>query len=455
MSRKLISKLQRGNSLPIMSRPIERGISSNEPINLIKPLPIPLTYQQKEKMDRDERIRNASSIVQAGNVVNETGTRLLQGVQTFGGSIVGDAISAFSPKLANTLQTYTGGLVSTTPQEALDRNRSGWTGRAISTGEALTSQAVGAMMGPAINKGLRLAEPIVKKAGTNLVNTTKSIINPRNIDNLDLTKFQNIIERKPTLKGVNKLRYSNLQNKLNKSEALNSNLATEESFDTREKLYEFRNKLLNKEASKLGVNLNKPIGEGGFGKVYNWKKNPNYVIKIGSLAPGEEHYKELIDASKLYKGNDRVVLPLKVQPFDKNKFVSVMPKAEGISLRNNVNIDWSPSGEPIHTIGRFDGEWIPEGIFPKIPRSEIAKAALTIRNLNKNKIGFDYWGDNTLYNPNTKKLTLLDLNILKDEPWSPNEPGGNPASLLKNKYEDLIEPKVKLKRYGGRLLPRR
>lgn len=89
----------------------------------------------------------------------DTGTRLLNGVRTFGGSLVGDAIAGVSPSLASTLQTYTGGLISTTPQSMLEANREGWTNRALNVGEALSSQAVGAMIGPAINK----VAPVIKQ----------------------------------------------------------------------------------------------------------------------------------------------------------------------------------------------------------------------------------------------------------------------------------------------------
>lgn len=89
----------------------------------------------------------------------DTGTRLLNGVRTFGGSLIGDAIAGVSPSLASTLQTYTGGLISTTPQSMLEANREGWTNRAFSVGEAVSSQAVGAMIGPAINK----VAPLIKK----------------------------------------------------------------------------------------------------------------------------------------------------------------------------------------------------------------------------------------------------------------------------------------------------
>lgn len=49
-----------------------------------------------------------------------------------------------------------------------------------------------------------------------------------------------------------------------------------------------------------------------------------------------------------------------------------------------------------------------------IPRSSVAEAALKIRALNKSGIGFDYIGDNMLFDPATKKISLIDLNVLPD-----------------------------------------
>ena len=78
-----------------------------------------------------------------GTALQDTGTRLLHGVQTLGSSIVGDAIKGFSPSAANWLERNTFGVISQTPQEKLNRNRQGnWNSRITDAANSV-STAVG------------------------------------------------------------------------------------------------------------------------------------------------------------------------------------------------------------------------------------------------------------------------------------------------------------------------
>lgn len=60
-----------------------------------------------------------------GTALQDAGTQLLHGVQTFGSSVVGDVVKGFSPKAADWLDKNTFGIITTTPEEKLQRNRSG------------------------------------------------------------------------------------------------------------------------------------------------------------------------------------------------------------------------------------------------------------------------------------------------------------------------------------------
>ena len=60
-----------------------------------------------------------------GREFQDFGSRMLHGLQTFGGSYVGDAIQGVSPKAADYVSQYTAGLISPTPESYLEKNRSG------------------------------------------------------------------------------------------------------------------------------------------------------------------------------------------------------------------------------------------------------------------------------------------------------------------------------------------
>jgi hypothetical protein len=60
-----------------------------------------------------------------GTALTDVATKLLHGIQTLGGSVVGDVVKGFSPKAADWLDKNTFGIITTTPEEKLQRNRSG------------------------------------------------------------------------------------------------------------------------------------------------------------------------------------------------------------------------------------------------------------------------------------------------------------------------------------------
>ena len=60
-----------------------------------------------------------------GTALKDTGTQLLHGVQTLGSSVVGDVVKGFSPNAANWLDKNTFGVITSTPEEMLQRNRQG------------------------------------------------------------------------------------------------------------------------------------------------------------------------------------------------------------------------------------------------------------------------------------------------------------------------------------------
>lgn len=87
-----------------------------------------------------------------GREIQDFGSRMLHGLQTFGGSYIGDAIQGVSPKAANVVSKYTAGMISPTPQSYLDKNRKNWLNRASSTADATSAVLAGEMVGAGMNK---------------------------------------------------------------------------------------------------------------------------------------------------------------------------------------------------------------------------------------------------------------------------------------------------------------
>lgn len=55
--------------------------------------------------------------------MNDFGSELLNGVGTYGGSIIGDAVNDFSPNTAQHISNITNGAISPTSQEYKDSNK--------------------------------------------------------------------------------------------------------------------------------------------------------------------------------------------------------------------------------------------------------------------------------------------------------------------------------------------
>ena len=98
-----------------------------------------------------------------GQEFTDFGSRMLRGLQTFGGSYIGDAIQGVSPKAANIVNKYTAGMIAPTPQEYLQKNRSGWNNKASSAMDAASMILAGEMIGPLAGKAIKKVSPSVPK----------------------------------------------------------------------------------------------------------------------------------------------------------------------------------------------------------------------------------------------------------------------------------------------------
>lgn len=114
-----------------------------------------------------------------GTVLQDAGTKLLHGIQTLGGSIVGDVVKGFSPKAANWLDKNTFGMITTTPEEKLQRNRSGndrWKYRISDAANAITTPlavvTAGKVVGD-VGKKVLQSKPAQKLFGERLNFTPK------------------------------------------------------------------------------------------------------------------------------------------------------------------------------------------------------------------------------------------------------------------------------------------
>lgn len=98
-----------------------------------------------------------------GQEFTDFGSRMLHGLQTFGGSYIGDAIQGVSPKAANFVSKYTAGMIAPTPQEYLNKNRSGWGNKSSSAMDAASMILAGEMVGPLAGKVIKKASPAVHR----------------------------------------------------------------------------------------------------------------------------------------------------------------------------------------------------------------------------------------------------------------------------------------------------
>jgi hypothetical protein len=144
-------------------------------------------------------------------VLTDTGARLLHGVKTFGGSLIGDVIAGIDPKIAKGVSDATLGMISTTPQSELDAaasdNKDRRTNRTRQIGEASKAYVEGVALGYVMNAG---ENAIIKKfAGalptTPLFNPIR--VKPKITDDTPLNKQLKGVELNPmTDKELFKLR---------------------------------------------------------------------------------------------------------------------------------------------------------------------------------------------------------------------------------------------------------
>jgi hypothetical protein len=223
----------------------------------------------------------------------------------------------------------------------------------------------------------------------NLIDKTKSKILSKKIDNI----YNKTADSFKALRYEEKLASLRSQNKLNQE-----------------------SKIFNSSSSQIGKSIGNP---GSFGEVFNFKYNPDYVVKFGS-APEIDRPLELVNLGKQFINDPNIGMPLRVEQLATGKYATVMKKMPG-NFEMRIN---------------------------SVPRKSVAEAALKIRNLNKAGIGFDYKGQNILFDEPTKKLSLIDLNVLPKNPdmsnyfiSQVNRVGENPATLLKEKLKNRMELK--------------
>lgn len=282
---------------------------------------------------------------------------------------------------------------------------------------------------------------------------------------IDLSRFRDIAEGNIVTYGLpDKIKYNFLKAKVEnpKFGSFINNFENKIPFYKSERrnaitnaihLENLKDDLIKKQIEKAG--LGEQVGRGHFGKVRVLKEDPNYVIKIGYNPPGDDPVK-LAEIGKTFKNKERFVFPIKAQNFNNDRFASIMDKIDGIGIdnidlvRGSNDVLLGSNNVKLFPRNRFSGETaVHRQEIPKIPRSEVARAAWDIRRLNQNGVEFDYAGNNAIYQPDTKQLKLIDLNIgnraASERTWfdGPNAVGQNPATMLKNKLYGKIEPKKK------------
>ena len=96
-------------------------------------------------------------------------TRMTNMVTTFGSSAIGDAVNAFSPKVADWLQEKSGGMIPHTSEEMLEANRGSGANKWEQAGDAANSVTLGVA-----TAGLgKIASPYISKAYKALRNSSR------------------------------------------------------------------------------------------------------------------------------------------------------------------------------------------------------------------------------------------------------------------------------------------
>ena len=191
---------------------IDEMLQNKDKINFLPPsLPVekkdnvntnshPLSKNYHYLVDSDSPISpkyNQPKQNNVANVFDDVGTQLLNSVQTFGGSIIGDAVNTISPTAADVIEKYSGGIIPHTSQQQFESNRgdnkNAWENRTSNTANAVTTAIIGEMLGAGMNWGAnKIASGELKnkaislfKKPNNLINKIDNIIPENNIGIVD------------------------------------------------------------------------------------------------------------------------------------------------------------------------------------------------------------------------------------------------------------------------------
>lgn len=221
-----------------------------------------------------------------------------------------------------------------------------------------------------------------------------------------------------------------LHEKLNK---WYSSLSNEERYNNRQYYYDQSNKLMDQgQLKRTGLsklfdidNLYQPGVYSNF--VAPLKHSPNVVFKFGR-EPFAGQTADLVLSNQLFKLSDPYIgLPFHSQQIG-NKVVSLMPKVLG-------------EGTSFGIVNKPQFE---------IPRAAAADMAWKLRRLNQLGIYADWKGNNFMFDPNTNKLSVFDLNTT---PFNhtvegfgqrfatrTNLMGENPATIMKQNWHLSEKP---------------
>lgn len=183
-----------------------------------------------------------------------------------------------------------------------------------------------------------------------------------------------------------------------------------------------RNKIIRKKGKKASLPLDSEIGSGAQGTVYQLADHPDQLVKL-SLYDDSKNIFDLIERGKPFLDDINIGLPyFAKKDINSDIFATLMNKVPGKGI-DNISI---PSGS--------------------IPRDAVAELALKLKRLKDHGIYADYSGfNNFLYDPVSKKFSVVDLNTDKALA-NYNKANQNIATILKEKFGKLIEPK---KQDGG------
>ena len=122
---------------------------------------IPKNPNQKDYPINDAEIYpTPTALERFGRASSDFGARLLNGIKTFGGSYIGDAIKAIDPKLAKGVSKATFGMIEPTPQSVLDAassdNPNAWNNRIGQVNNAATMYLGGELAGAAVGEAIPL-----------------------------------------------------------------------------------------------------------------------------------------------------------------------------------------------------------------------------------------------------------------------------------------------------------